>query len=147
MILTFHYLAISFTLVHTSLSLFVELFSCPIYLPPNINRNLVLCSSPITNLSPYLVEWIEYYLMMGVEHFYLYDYHTTDDSFNLTRRYVEEGRLTWISWGMKHTVHTHFRLQSEQMNHCIRRFGMLSKWVLQVWVFIFPVSCFNLLHN
>lgn len=40
---------------------------------------------------PYLAEWIEYHMLMGVEHFYLYDHKSLDAPVNELLPYIEGG--------------------------------------------------------
>ncbi len=41
-----------------------------------------------------LKEWIEYYLMLGVDHFYLYNHESTDASVSIVKPYVDKGLVT-----------------------------------------------------
>jgi hypothetical protein len=41
-----------------------------------------------------LKEWLDYYLIIGIDHFYLYDHNSTDDSVNIIKPYVEKGLIT-----------------------------------------------------
>lgn len=43
------------------------------------------------NESRYLKEWIEYHLMMGAEHFYVYDHGSSDDPVSVLNPYIERG--------------------------------------------------------
>lgn len=56
----------------------------------------VLCSSPLTNKHAGLLPWIEYYRMLGVTFFVVYN-HNYNNSFDETDRlvqpYVEKGIL------------------------------------------------------
>ena len=46
----------------------------------------------------YIQEWVEYYLLQGVEHFYLYNNNGTDNSKELLKPYIDAGLITWIDW-------------------------------------------------
>jgi glycosyltransferase involved in cell wall biosynthesis len=52
----------------------------------------------VKNESRYLREWIEFHRLMGVEHFYVYDNGSTDDTYALVRPYVEDGLVTLTEW-------------------------------------------------
>ena len=41
--------------------------------------------------APYLAEWIEYHLLLGIEHFYLYDHQSIDAPINQLAPYIERG--------------------------------------------------------
>ncbi len=43
------------------------------------------------NEERYLKEWIEYHLMMGADHFYIYDHGSTDGSMEVLRPYIDKG--------------------------------------------------------
>ncbi|MBR4152695.1 MAG: glycosyltransferase family 92 protein [Selenomonadaceae bacterium] len=46
----------------------------------------------------YLKEWIDYHLLAGVEHFYLYNNDSTDDYKEVLAPYVEENLVTLTEW-------------------------------------------------
>lgn len=48
--------------------------------------------------APYLKEWIEYHLMIGVDHFYLYQNNSSDKYLSIISPYMEKGTITLIDW-------------------------------------------------
>ena len=50
------------------------------------------------NEAPYMREWIEYYLLMGVDHFYLYNNNSDDNFRGILMPYVEHGVVTLQDW-------------------------------------------------
>lgn len=48
--------------------------------------------------APFLREWIEYHLMLGVEHFYLYQNNSSDNYMQVIKPYMEKGLVTLIDW-------------------------------------------------
>lgn len=50
------------------------------------------------NEAKYLVEWLEFHLMMGVEHFYLYNNSSTDNYQEVLDEYIRKGVVTLIEW-------------------------------------------------
>lgn len=48
------------------------------------------------NEKPYLKEWIEYHLLQGVEHFYLCDNDSTDNTKEYLEPYIQKGIITYI---------------------------------------------------
>lgn len=46
----------------------------------------------------YLKEWLEYYLMIGVEHFYLYNNFSADNYKEILNPYIEKGIVTLKEW-------------------------------------------------
>lgn len=52
--------------------------------------SLSVCSI-FKNEAPYLREWIEYHLIVGIEHFYLYNNNSEDNFEEVLRPYIEKG--------------------------------------------------------
>ncbi len=50
------------------------------------------------NEAEYLPEWIEYHLMLGIEHFYLYNNNSNDNYNEVLDGYIKKGILTLIEW-------------------------------------------------
>lgn len=48
------------------------------------------------NEEKYLKEWLEYHLLMGAEHFYVYDHGSTDDSLEVLATYAKQGTVEII---------------------------------------------------
>lgn len=46
----------------------------------------------------WLREWLEFGLMMGVEHFFLYDNNSTDSPLEILQSYIDGGYVTYIPW-------------------------------------------------
>lgn len=53
------------------------------------------------NEASYLKEWIEYHLLIGVDHFYLYNNFSDDDYKNILEPYIKRGLVTLIQWPYK----------------------------------------------
>ena len=45
-------------------------------------------------------EWVEYHRLVGVDHIYLYNNNSTDDSCKILQPYINEGYVTLIDWPM-----------------------------------------------
>lgn len=50
------------------------------------------------NESEYLVEWIEYHKIIGIDHFYIYNNSSTDRSVDVLTPYIREGLVTLFYW-------------------------------------------------
>ena len=95
----------------------------------------------------YLVEWIEFHKMMGVNHFILYDNGLEKSSQVLLRPYVKKGLVTHIPFpdisGLRDGRHAD-TLSIQQMAYAdfIKRFRHHFKYVLQLDIdeFLFPKS-------
>ena len=65
-----------------------------------IDKNLFLYDLAIVaimkNEGRYLKEWLDYHLLAGVEHFYLYDNDSTDNQAEVAKPYVEAGLVDYF---------------------------------------------------
>src|SRR6476646_1530288 len=52
----------------------------------------------VKNEGPYLGEWLEFQRLVGVEHVYLYDNGSTDNSAAVAAPFLAEGFVTVIPW-------------------------------------------------
>lgn len=52
----------------------------------------------VRNEGEYIREWLEYHLMLGVTHFYIYDNESTDDTKEKLQNYIERGEVTYVWW-------------------------------------------------
>ena len=50
------------------------------------------------NESVFLKEWLEYHLLIGVEHFYLYNNFSEDNYQDILAPYIEKGQVTLTEW-------------------------------------------------
>ena len=50
------------------------------------------------NEGPYLKEWLDYHILVGVEKFYLYDNESTDNTNEILKPYIERGIVDYIYW-------------------------------------------------
>ncbi|MHC1782816.1 MAG: glycosyltransferase family 92 protein [Anaerolineaceae bacterium] len=74
------------------------------------------------NEDDYLQEWVDYHILLGVEHFYIYD----NDSAVSIRKTLEDYILAgWVSIIDIHGP----KQQMYAYDHCLRTFGKLSRWI------------------
>lgn len=64
---------------------------------PNCRYTLSICSV-FKDEAPYFKEWIEYYKLMGVQHFRLYNNESTDNYLEVLKPYIDAGDVTVIDW-------------------------------------------------
>lgn len=50
------------------------------------------------NEAPYMKEWIEYHLLQGFEHFYLYNNNSDDNYQEILEPYIKKGIVTFMDW-------------------------------------------------
>jgi hypothetical protein len=78
----------------------------------------------LKNEADSIVEWIEHYILHGVEHFYLIDDNSTDNSVELLQPYIKKNLVTifqakWDNYlGRQHHMYNHYimpRLKAKEM--------------------------------
>lgn len=91
------------------------------------------------NEARYLKEWIEFYRLMGVDRFYLYNNNSSDNYREVLEPYLKSGIVRLHQWRGKNG-------QVPGFNQCLQRYGALHKWMafLDLDEFLFPVSGGNL---
>jgi len=89
----------------------------------------------IRNEARYLEEWIEYSRMIGVEHFYLYDHASSDNTSAVLSGYISAGIVTLHQWEFPGYP------QREAHSHCTHRYAHATTWLglMDVDEFIVPV--------
>ena len=70
-----------------------------------------------------LKEWIEYHKLVGVEHFYLYNNFSTDNSKDILQHYINEGLVTLVDWEVMPPA------QSAAYNDFKKKFWTETQWV------------------
>ena len=104
----------------------------------------------------FLVEWIEFHLMMGVQHFIIYDNGLEPETKKILMRYEALKQVTRIPWpniepaalrradndGSRVPHWRRERLQLVAYGDCVRRYAGQFDWLLKIDLdeFIFPVS-------
>ncbi len=76
------------------------------------------------NEARYLREWIEYHILMGVEHFYVYDHNSTDDSAAIWQPYIERGLAE-----LQHVTGEHHPAQMQSYNDAVKRSRGVAKYL------------------
>ena len=76
----------------------------------------------VKNEALYLEEWIAFHQVQGVDHFFIYDHESTDDTFELLKRYEAAGIVT-VGKATGHAP------QLPTYQKCIDIHGYSSKWM------------------
>ena len=76
----------------------------------------------LKNEGPYLKEWLDYHLVAGVEHFYLYDNDSPDNQAEVARPYVEAGLVDYIPITGK-------AMQNVAYNNAVKRFKFQTRYM------------------
>lgn len=83
--------------------------------------NISICAI-FRNEAPYFREWLEFYKLIGVDHFYLYNNNSTDQYLKVLEPYIADGTVELIDWPEAHAQIAAYR-------NCIERFSADSKWI------------------
>src|SRR5436190_22744853 len=63
--------------------------------------NLAVCAM-FQNEARFLKEWLEFNILIGVEHFYLYNNYSTDNYLEILQPYIDAGIVDCIGWPYSH---------------------------------------------
>ena len=80
-----------------------------------------LCSI-FKNEACYLKEWINFHVLIGIEHFYLYNNFSEDNYYEVLKPFIEDGIVTLIDW----PVH---QGQCSAYIDCIAKHKNESEWI------------------
>jgi hypothetical protein len=120
---------------------------CFVQAEGNAMHRLAVCAV-CKNESFYLREWLEYHMLVGVEHFYLYDNMSDDASSEILVPYVDKGLVTLIPWPVEtHTQNEHLHnVQLPAYNHALERAKDEAEWVafIDIDEFLVPMKHENM---
>ena len=87
----------------------------------------------LKNEGPYLKEWLDYHLLAGVDHFYLYDNESPDNQAEVAKPYVEAGLVDYFPLPGKN-------MQFVAYNDAVKRFKFQCRYMAFIDgdEFIFP---------
>lgn len=64
-----------------------------------LNTKYQICFCTIfKNESPFLKEWLDYHILLGVDHFYLYNNNSEDSYMDILKPYIESNYVTLVDW-------------------------------------------------
>ena len=86
--------------VHRKTDLINNLSDYRNILKNSVSISDIRCSavSMIKNEGPYFEEWINYGRLVGIDHYYLYDNESDDDTFEILKPYIDKAIVTHIKW-------------------------------------------------
>ena len=91
--------------------------------PANIRNKCKLSVCAILkDEAPYLVEWLEFHKIAGVERFYLYDNNSTDNPLDVVRPYIQSKEVVWHEWPLRPG-------QVQAYDHCLKTYRHESEWM------------------
>jgi hypothetical protein len=93
----------------------------------------------VKNEGSYLAEWLAFYLVQGVEHVYLYDNDSSDDTAAVIEPFVRSGFVTVTAWPGEFDGSV---LQLKAYHHALATYGHLYRWMafIDIDEFLFPVT-------
>lgn len=120
----------------------------PIFRLPHIQRTGVparylTVAAIAKNEAPYLDEWIAYHRIVGVEHFYIYENGSTDETATVLDRWREAGVVTWMPWpAFLAPTSAWSPTQPSAYAHAIAAFGADTRWlaIIDVDEYIVPLK-------
>ena len=98
-------------------------------------ENELAIAAIMKNEGPYLKEWLDFHLMVGVDKFYLYDNESTDDTEKILAPYIRRGVV-------EYTYFPGERQQSPAYIDALNRFSDKTRWMALIDLdeFIVPVN-------
>jgi len=86
------------------------------------------------NEGPYLKEWLDFHILVGIEKFYLYDNDSTDNTTEILKPYIKRGIVDYTFWPGK-------AQQQNAYTDCLNKHANDTKWlaIIDLDEFIVPV--------
>ena len=108
----------------------------------NYKYNLAVCAI-FQNEARYLKEWIEFYKIIGVEHFYLYNNLSNDDYLKILSPYIQKGEIDLFDWNFTQRpgINNDVNFQIDAYNDALSKTNGVVKWllVLDIDERLFPI--------
>lgn len=91
------------------------------------------------NEAKFLDEWIKFHLVIGVDHFYLYNNNSNDHYFEILKPYIDKGVVDLFDWPQSHA-------QMRVYEDCYNKFKNETNWLtfIDIDEFICPISNNNI---
>ena len=98
-------------------------------------KNTLAIAAIMKNEGPYLKEWLDYHILVGVDKFYLYDNESTDDTVDVLKPYIEQGIV-------EYTFFPGSVRQIPAYNDCIAKHEKDVRWLAMIDLdeFLVPVQ-------
>ena len=87
---------------------------------------------------PYLKEWLDYHLAVGVDHFYLFNQDGSESSWEIVKPYIERGVATvhdWTNFEGNYEGHTYFFQKNRNHMgyiHAAQNYYDETEWLLKI---------------
>ena len=106
---------------------------------PKMNRTFTICLRPLhfnRTVAFDIVEWIEYYRLMGVDHFVIYNFTSDPLTDKVLRYYVNTGLLEVVQWHIPNHVipkKHYYELVKYNEIHSAGQFAMNNDFLYRVY--------------
>ena len=102
-------------------------------------KDIVSLCGIFKNEGKYLEEWIQYHLVVGIDHFYLYNNNSDDNYLQVLEPYIENGIVDLIEWPYDHA-------QMKAYEDCYSKHKNDTNWLtfIDVDEFICPIADDNI---
>lgn len=110
---------------------FLSILFCSFFSLLSAQYKVAVCTI-FQNDARFLKEWVEFHLLQGVEHFYLYNNNSEDNYIEVLSPYIEKGLVSLIQWPF--TYHDNYRkkwlnIQKGAYDDCLYNFGHECQWL------------------
>jgi hypothetical protein len=95
-------------------------------------RYYLVAVSIFQNEARFLKEWIEFHLMMGVEHFYLYNHLSTDHYMDVLQPYIEKKLVTLKNINEVVRNNGWYRVQTATFFEACKINSPLAEWIMTI---------------
>jgi Glycosyltransferase family 92 len=111
-------------------------------------HNLVIAAI-FKNENRYIQEWLEFHILVGVDHFYLYDNDGGDAAKQILKPYIEQGYVTLHPWthldGTKFDRPTPLKQRNKNhiaFGHAAKTYRDRFQWIMKIDIdeFLFPLE-------
>lgn len=104
-----------------------------------VDKNLFLYDLAIASSmkyeAPYLKEWLEYHLLAGVDHFFIYDHESPDNLAEVAKPYIDAGIVDYTLAPSSNTLIYNY-------NELLKRFRFQCRYmaIIDTDEFLYPKS-------
>jgi hypothetical protein len=101
------------------------------------------------NENSYIQEWLEFHILVGVDHFYLYDNDGGEEAQQILEPYVDQGYVTRHPWthldGTKRDRATPYKQRNKNhmaFGHAAKTYRRSFRWLMKIDIdeFLFPLE-------
>lgn len=106
-------------------SLYMNLFYNPTKEPKEFKYQLAFVCI-IKNEALYIKEWMDFHILQGVEHFYVYDNGSTDNIKEVLQPYIEKGFVTYTPYPGMYMQHRAYNDAVKKYKNDVRWMGFID---------------------